>query len=250
MRLDGSHLEAGLSLIADVANGPLTRTDWAEQLLRGEILTGSLKAGERLKIGELQERYPGLSPTPLREALSRLAGSGLVDVLPNRGMRVAPGSVEELRDVQANRALLEAIAFERSVGAGDETWQREVKAAFDGLVVLSHELANLDDIGSAELIRWENAHRRFHFSLLSRCGSPWLLRLVGILYEQSVRYRYLTIRARPEFDQIAADHEAIYGAALSGDPTESLAALRDHLNLTVEHAQDLDEVVIAGADEG
>jgi DNA-binding GntR family transcriptional regulator len=76
----------------DGSAGPPTRTDWAEQILRGEILTGRLRPGARLKIGELVARYEGLSPTPVREALSRLAGAGLVEFLPQRGVRVTEGS--------------------------------------------------------------------------------------------------------------------------------------------------------------
>jgi DNA-binding GntR family transcriptional regulator len=248
MNVHDSHAARG-ALAVNVSNGPLTRTDWSEQLLRGEILTGSLRPGERLKIGELQDRYPGLSPTPLREALSRLAGSGLVDVLPNRGVRVAMGSIEDLRDVQENRALLETIALERSLAAADEEWRDEVEQAFLDLRKVAQEMMEISDLTSAELIRWENAHRRFHFALIGRCGSPWLLRLVGILYEQSVRYRYMTIRAEPEFRQITDEHEALRSAALSGDPLACVGVLREHLNLTLDHAGHLDAFVLIGSTE-
>lgn len=241
MRTGETHLMGPLPRLEDVSAGPLTRTDWAEQLLRGEILTGTLRPAERLKIGELQERYPGMSPTPLREALSRLAGSGLVEVLPNRGMRVAPGSVEDLRDVYANRALLESIALERSLTAADTAWQADARQALDDFIGLSERMGEIVEIESAHLIHWENSHRRFHFALISRCGSPWLLRLIGVLYEQSVRYRYLTIRAHPDFHKMARVHEEIYRTALAGTVEESVHVLRKHLELTVESAKHLDE---------
>ncbi|MHB1987966.1 MAG: GntR family transcriptional regulator [Acidimicrobiales bacterium] len=232
----------GGSVLLDVADGPLTRTDWAEHLIRNEILTGALRPGQRLKMAELQERYPGLSPTPLREALSRLSGSGLVDFLPNRGMRVAAGSLEELRDVHANRVLLETIAFERTIEAIDESWRSEVEHALEEFVALSEEAERLGLLGSSELIQWENAHRRFHFAVIGRCGSPWLLRLLGVLYEQSVRYRYLTIRAHPEFGRIAEAHKTLSRAALSADLANAVVALSEHANLTVASTERLDEV--------
>ena len=236
----------GESALMDVDGGPLTRTDWAEHLIRNEILTGSLRPGQRLKMAELQERYPGLSPTPLREALSRLTGSGLVDFLPNRGMRVAAGSLEELRDVHANRVLLETIAFKRSTEAADESWHGEVEQALQQFVTLSEAVERLGHLGSSDLIKWENAHRRFHFALVGRCGSPWLLRLLGILYEQSVRYRYLTIRAHPEFGRIAEAHRILTRATLGADLAGAVVALGEHANLTVASTERLNEVANAG----
>lgn len=57
-------------------------------LLGEAILDGSLAAGERLRDQELAERF-GVSRTPVREALQRLARAGLVEVAPNRYTRVS-----------------------------------------------------------------------------------------------------------------------------------------------------------------
>lgn len=220
---------------------PPTRTDWAEQVIRNEILTGALQPGQRLKMAELQERYPGLSPTPLREALSRLSGTGLVEFMPNRGIRVAASSIEELRDVYANRLLLETVAFERSFDQLDESWQDEVRDALDSFERQSRDAERHDTVTASSLMAWEDAHRRYHFAILSRCGSPWLLRLLDILYDQSVRYRYLTIRAHPDFAQIAQQHRVLTKAVFAGDPHRGLEALRRHGELTVTSTQKLDE---------
>lgn len=219
--------------------GPPTRTDWAEQVIRNEILTGALRPGQRLKMAELQDRYPGLSPTPLREALSRLSGTGLVELTPNRGIRVAPSSLEELRDVYANRLLLETVAFEQSFEQLDDAWQKEVRDALGEFEALSRG-TQLAAVNASELIAWENAHRRLHFAILSRCGSPWLLRLLDILYDQSVRYRYLTIQVHPDFQRIAQEHRVLSKAVFARDPDKALAALRRHAGLTVASTAKLD----------
>lgn len=226
------------------AEGPPTRTDWAEQVIRNEILTGALRPGQRLKMVELQERYPGLSPTPLREALSRLAGAGLVELMPNRGIRVAASSIEELRDVYANRLLLETVAFERSVDRFDQSWQDEVREALEGFEGISREIAHHETVTASSLMAWEDAHRGFHFAILSRCGSPWLLRLLDTLYDQSVRYRYLTIQAHPDFAQIAERHRVLTTAVFARDPHRGLEALKAHVELTVASTQKLEEAVL------
>ena len=55
-----------------------TRADWVDARLRSDILSGALPPGERLVVADLADRY-GVSPTPLREALRRLAAEGLVE---------------------------------------------------------------------------------------------------------------------------------------------------------------------------
>lgn len=222
------------------ADGPPTRTDWAEQVIRNEILTGALRPGQRLKMTELQERYPGLSPTPLREALSRLSGTGLVELVPNRGIRVAHSSIDELRDVYSNRLLLESVAFERSFDQLDEVWRGEVRHALDDFESLSREIELQHSVTASTLMAWEGGHRRFHFAILSRCGSPWLLRLLNVLYDQSVRYRYLTIQAHPEFGNIAQAHRVLSKAVFARDPSRGLAALKRHADLTVASTEKLD----------
>ena len=74
--------------------------------LRELILRGDFPAGARLGEVELAERL-GVSRTPVREALSRLAAEGLVELAPNRGARVASWTVAELEGVFDLRSALE-----------------------------------------------------------------------------------------------------------------------------------------------
>lgn len=222
--------------------GPPTRTDWAEQVLRSEILTGRLRPGERLKIGELVERYESLSPTPVREALSRLSGAGLVEFLPQRGVRVSAGSKDDLIDVYRNRTLLETLALRQSMEAADDAWPGEVREAFNRLdEASSFGVADSSgDLTTADLMRWEDAHRGFHFTLISRCGSPWLLRLVSLLYDNSIRYRYLTLEWEPASLRSALEeHRRITEAASKGDVDDAVHMLEEHMRLTVESVDDV-----------
>jgi DNA-binding GntR family transcriptional regulator len=232
--------------------GPPTRTDWAEQILRGEILTGRLRPGDRLKIGGLVARYEGLSPTPVREALSRLAGAGLVEFLPQRGVRVSEGSKEDLIDVYQNRILLETRALRQSMSAGHETIAAQARRAFTDLenASLARDEEQSGELTTADLMRWEDAHRKFHFSLISQCGSPWLLRLVHVLYENSIRYRYLTLEWEPDSMRNALnEHRRILDAVLSGDVDDSVAMLTEHMRLTIESVEDVPALEPSGRHE-
>ena len=71
----------------------LTQTDRAYQALRAAIVRCEYEPGARLRVDELAQKL-SVSSSPLREALSRLAGQDLVQALENRGFRVAPLSLE------------------------------------------------------------------------------------------------------------------------------------------------------------
>src|SRR4029453_4264477 len=84
---------------------PETRSDWALRRLRTAILTGEFPPGTKLRAEDLAERWQ-VSPTPLREAFQRLGGARLVEVSPQRGVRVAEFTLEDAADLYALRLRL------------------------------------------------------------------------------------------------------------------------------------------------
>ena len=77
--------------------------------LRGAIVEGRLKPGERLMEVQLAEQL-GVSRTPVREAIRKLELEGLVVMLPRKGAYVANMSLKDLIDVLEIRASLEGLA--------------------------------------------------------------------------------------------------------------------------------------------
>src|ERR671921_2406108 len=94
-------------------------TDLAYDRIRGFVLGGEVPPGARLGQVELAERF-GISRTPVREALRRLAGEGLVDFHSNRGFRVADLGLDAVLRRMDVRSILEpgiaALAAERRTG--------------------------------------------------------------------------------------------------------------------------------------
>lgn len=89
-----------MSRRADANGGKISKggsSEFAYRVVRSEIVSLALAPGSDLDEAALGQRL-GLSRTPLREALVRLAGEGLVQILPNRGARVAPMGWNDIRE--------------------------------------------------------------------------------------------------------------------------------------------------------
>jgi GntR family transcriptional regulator, carbon starvation induced regulator len=107
--------------------GPEVRTMTAALAakLAQDIIGGALEPGSKLKLNVLSKRY-GVSAIPLREALSRLASSGLVEIEDQRGYRTSSVSVQDLEDVTWVRQQVECLALKRSIEIGNIDWETRI----------------------------------------------------------------------------------------------------------------------------
>jgi DNA-binding GntR family transcriptional regulator len=148
--------------------------------LREDILSGIIPAGSKINITALKHTY-GAGLSPLREALTRLAASNLLEQQSQRGFSVPPLDMNDLRDIIALRCEFEGKAVERSLSIGGAQWESEILA-------LGHQLMSMDE-DSYKTLAWENTHKKFHAALISRCQSQWRLRFIRQLHDQFDRYR-------------------------------------------------------------
>jgi GntR family carbon starvation induced transcriptional regulator len=218
---------AGASAVQQLRpDAPGTRADWVDRRLRSAILTGELAPGEKLVAGPLAARF-AVSATPLREAIQRLAASGLVEIEPQRGARVAAASAREAEEIYELRALLDPLALRDSLAHSDDAHLAAIDAAFAQL-----ERA---DAARGDLVDALERHAAFHAALVARCRSRWLLRLTTLLADHSQRYAFLAIGtgATDGHHDALAEHRALRDAAHAGDPDAAAALLRDHLQRTL-----------------
>jgi GntR family carbon starvation induced transcriptional regulator len=205
---------------------PPTRADWVERQLRRDILFGKFLPEEKLLAAELAKRY-AVSLTPLREALQRLATDGLIAMTPQRGVRVAPLSLKEAKEIYELRCILEPLALRKSLEKIDEEWRASVQHTYKRLIEVVNDEQH-------EVIDAENANRAFHQALLSRCESRWLLNIVGMLFDHCIRYRFLSFTPRGGRGGLEEEHRAIYEACMRGDKDEAAQALECHIANTLE----------------
>lgn len=209
-----------------------SRGEQAYSLLRHEIIRGAFAPEQPLRLAQLQERC-GVGFSPLREALTRLAAEGLVTSEAMRGFRVAPLSLDDLRDTMETRTFVETEALRRSIERGDDDWEGRVVSSLHALG-RQNERSHPDDPDS--LAALEDRHRDFHVALISASGSRRLEQIIDNLYLGSVRYRMPSLSnlsSNPARD-LMIEHGAISDAALARDAPLAVELLTAHYSLTAE----------------
>ena len=102
--------------------------DQAYRILRDAIVSGELAPGAVIRDTELAERV-GLSRTPVREALSRLADDGLVETKPHSWTRVTPLLLREVRDAVVVVRAMHELAVRLAVPVMTERHHDRMRAA-------------------------------------------------------------------------------------------------------------------------
>ncbi len=201
---------------------PRTLAERAVSELQEAILSGQLKPGTPLRLEKLA-RSLDMSPMPVREALRELQSLGLVEHIPHRGARVAPLSIDDLRDTYESRLALEGLAIRRAA----ERFSPE-----DARVAAGRLREHVRAYRSGDLRHGRAAHADFHLGLYAASRSQWLPRLIRPLWENSERYRIASLASRGSLKRRRREHQRILDACVARDPDAAEEALRAHLVLT------------------
>ncbi len=205
-------------------------TQTAYEQLRSNLLACVYEPDERLNITELCAAL-GVSLGAVREALARLTSEGLVVSEPQRGYRVSPISEDELRDLYRTRIDIESLCLRRAIETGSLQWESGIVAAYH-LLSRTAEAAP----GDAPHVRdeWLQRHADFHQALISGGDSPWLMRVRSQLFDQSQRYRRLSVSLARAKRNVDKEHRELMEAVLDRDADKAVALMHDHLQLTTK----------------
>jgi DNA-binding GntR family transcriptional regulator len=200
----------------------LTSAERALAALREQILGGEVPPGARLGEVELAERL-GVSRTPVREALSRLAAEGLVEITPNRGARVATWTVAELEGVFDLRSSLEPQLTAHAV-------PRATEADLDELDLLAHHMVEVGTPGPRQdLDALVPLNRAFHDRLVALADHPSLAgALAGAIHPPIVLRNFHTYD-EASLRRSLAHHVEIVAALRARDPEWARAVMAAHI---------------------
>lgn len=210
-RLPNAASATGLVQVQSVA-------DQVYGVLRARIASGAVARGDRLHQEDLAAEF-GVSRTPVREALRRLATEGLVDLRANHGARVALADGEDLWLAYETRLVVEP-------GAARLAAARQSR---DAIKAMHAAIARGAKAGKSAS-RHFSANRDFHLALVAAAGNAqvtqfmeqiWLGRIGARLYEDG-----------QETDILRNDHhahESIADAISAGDGTLAERLTREHI---------------------
>ncbi len=204
-----------------------TESQAAAVVLTRDILSGALPPNGKLKVRDLSVRYE-IGPTPLREALSRLAARGLVEQQGQRGFRVPPVTREHLLDITRTRQIVEAEAFRLAIEHGGRAWEDDVSAS----LLILRRASERHEPTEEWLDAYEERHHRFHRALIAACPYATLRGFCDELYEQKTRYRrFLRSLGGPQ-DGVIAMHQRLADRALARDAAGGMAEIAAHIGTT------------------
>lgn len=196
---------------------------YAYAKIRAAIISLEFQPGEALQETALARRL-GASRTPVREALRRLQGEGLVEVAPSKGMIVAQVSVQDVENAYFIIEVLEGVsarlAAERLESA-EANALREVMARFTAAEPLA-----LDE--------WIRVDSSFHDVVRQMAANPKLTQTSAMVYPVIERVRHMHLREHHDAARIAdqsAIHFAIGQAILDGQGDRAETMMRELFRL-------------------
>ncbi|HVC03571.1 MAG TPA: GntR family transcriptional regulator [Candidatus Acidoferrales bacterium] len=201
-----------------------TKVDATYELLRGRILSGRLKPGEKLDQSLLATQMR-VSRTPLRQALLRLAAERLIETEPHRSAIVAPLSLIEIEDLYESRRVLESML----AGVGTE------RISERGLNQLRRVLDMQETaVKSGNPDRFADLDREFHFVLYRAAGYARAFDITQTLRDASERYvRFYTVYKGGAADSLG-DHRRILQLCVGRD----VQGVRDEVERHIVHGME------------
>jgi DNA-binding GntR family transcriptional regulator len=198
--------------------------DRAYAVIRAGILDGTFAPNTRLKETELVE-HCGVSRTPVREALRRLAAEDFVRIQRNQGAQVKSWSEDDLDDLFSLRALLEGYAAGHAahrIGADDLA--RMAGAIQEMDAVLASRASQSTKI--AEFLR---LNRVVHETVWHASGSARLVSMIGHLVEQALMAHTAQKFSLDRISQSHHHHQELLRALQARDEDWARSIMRSHI---------------------
>jgi DNA-binding GntR family transcriptional regulator len=187
--------------------------------LRAELVSLQRQPGEVISEAEIALSY-GVSRTPVREAILKLADDGLVEIFPQSGIYVSRIPIA---------ALPEAILVRKAL---EETTARlAAERATPSQILTLHSIVERQreaDVAQ-DSDAFHQADERFHASIAEVAGHPGIWTLIQQVKLQVDRYRRLTLPQAGRISDAIVEHAAILAAIEARDPARARLAMENHL---------------------
>ena len=198
--------------------------------LRERILRGELAEGEQLRQESIAAEFE-TSRIPVREALSHLAGEGLVRIVGNRGAIVAVLSADEVMQIFETRAVLESYIVRLAIpNMRDEDFRKAEEILVRYEQSLEHEF---------EEKSWARWNWNFHSALYAPANRSVMMSFLKTLNLQCDRYTRLHLAVTRDQHQAGKAHRALLNVCRTRDAAAAEEAMKKHILDAGEYLRDL-----------
>lgn len=189
--------------------------------LQADIDSGRLLPGDALDERLLSARF-NVSRTPIREALQRLAASGLVRIVPRQGVFVSRMSLPELREMYEMLAELEGAVARLCASRMQEPWLSALQKAVDEGQAASD---------SGDWLAYAQTNADFHQALYEGCRNRPLAEQCRLTRRRVQVYRVNAFQQPGRMQESAREHAELAAVIRAGDGDKARSKMLLHLDL-------------------
>ncbi|WP_058972591.1 GntR family transcriptional regulator [Type-D symbiont of Plautia stali] len=197
----------------------LSLNEQAYLAFRHKLITLRYKPGEYLNTAQVMDDLD-MGRTPINQAIHRLATEGLLQIIPRKGVMVAPLSIDDALELIEVRLVNETLCVELAS-------QKALASQIDQLRDLNQQIARASESRSKEKMMLLD--REFHQVLADIAGNSRLADILSVIHAQAQRFWATTLSSVVHMDEVIAEHNEIIDALASGDTQRAADAARAHI---------------------
>jgi len=207
-------------MVSKASIGKTTLSAQAYKALRSSILNQRLQAGSKLVVRVLAEDL-GLSPTPIKSALSTLEQEGLVLYIPHQGYLVPQFDVGDVEEIYALREVIEGLAARLAAQRADN--KRFLKR-------LEQNLDKQQACSAIQLDRYGDLDLAFHQTLWKASKNSRLLAVASAFQHQVRLFINPIARVAGRLSASKEEHASTFEAIVAQDAERAEAIMRSHIH--------------------
>ena len=179
--------------------------------LEKKIIDGTLQPGQRI-IEEALCKTLGVSRSPVREAFQILESRGFVAREPRKGISVVKITPQEAEDIYRIRASLDGLATALAVRKRTPDFMKKLRKMHEQMIRAAER---------GNETAYQNLNQKFHDLIITTCGNPRLIELLGNFDKQTARYRLAAVSVPGWMESSTKIHAAIIASFEAGDAEEA-----------------------------
>ena len=199
----------------------------AYMAIKDKLLNGAFRPGDTLSIEALAAEI-GVSRQPVLEAMRRLSGDGMVEIIPQVGCRVARHDSQSIGDFFFLFATVESLAARLAAERRDLVGLKRLARLSDDIEALTRPGASENDRANG----YQRLNREFHGQIHAMAEAPEIVRLAASFWDRSdfhIANAGQTALFSDRLELAHDDHEEIMDALERGDGPQAEALMRDHI---------------------